>query len=133
MLTIHYEAESDAEGTLTAIKEQGMKAGLAIKPKTPVEDVLKLLPLCDMLLVMTVEPGFGGQSFMADMMPKVAAARRYIDENGLSCLLEVDGGINGETVKTAYKAGANVFVAGSYVFGADDVNAAVASLFAVGE
>ena len=133
MLTIHYEAESDAEGTLTAIKEQGMKAGLAIKPKTPVEDVLKLLPLCDMLLVMTVEPGFGGQSFMADMMPKVAAARRYIDENGLSCLLEVDGGINGETVKTAYKAGANVFVAGSYVFGADDVNAAVASLFAAGE
>lgn len=128
MLTIHYEAGSDVAATLKDIREKGIKAGLAIKPATPVEEVLPLLSLCDMLLVMTVEPGFGGQSFMADMMPKVSIARDYIREQGLDCLIQVDGGINGETVKTAAAAGANVFVAGSYVFGAEDLPAAVRSI-----
>ncbi len=128
MLTVHYEAGSDVAATLTAIRQAGMKAGLAIKPKTSVEEVLSLLPLCDMLLVMTVEPGFGGQSFMEDMMPKVRIAKAYIEDKGLPCLLQVDGGINGQTAKIAVAAGANVLVAGSYVFGAADRRVAVASL-----
>ena len=129
MLTIHFEAGSDVVETLAAIRTRGMKAGLAVKPKTDIAEVLPLLPLCDMLLVMTVEPGFGGQSFMEDMMPKVAAVRKVITEQNLSCFVQVDGGINGETVKIAARAGADVFVAGSYLFGASDINAAVASLF----
>ena len=129
MLTIHYEAGSDIEETLKAIRANNMKAGLAVKPKTPIEEIYKFLPLCDMILVMTVEPGFGGQSFMEDMMPKVSAVREEINRLNLDCHIQVDGGINGETVKIAAKAGANVFVAGSYVFGAKDVDEAVASLF----
>ena len=129
MLTIHYEAGSPVEETLREIRSAGIKAGLAVKPKTPIEDVLPLLPLCDMLLVMTVEPGFGGQSFMADRMPKVAAVKKAVTEQNLSCLVQVDGGINGETIKVAASAGADVFVAGSYLFGAPDIGKAVQSLF----
>jgi len=130
MLTIHYEAGSDVKETLRQIREKGILAGLAVKPKTDINEVLPLLKLCDMLLVMTVEPGFGGQSFMADMMPKVSSVRKAITEQGLSCLVQVDGGINAETLSVASAAGADVFVAGSYVFGAPDISQAVASLFA---
>ncbi len=128
MLTVHFEACSDVAATLKSIRQSGMKAGLAIKPKTPAQSVLPLLPLCDMLLVMTVEPGFGGQSFMEDMMPKISLIKDEIQKQGISCLIQVDGGINGDTVKIAAKAGANVFVAGSYVFGAPSVPSAVQSL-----
>ena len=128
MLTVHLEACSDVKATLNLIRECGMKSGLAIKPKTPASAVMPYLELCDMILVMTVEPGFGGQSFMADMMDKITEIRKAVEDKKLNCLIQVDGGINGETVKIAAKAGANVFVAGSYVFGAVDVTEKVASL-----
>ncbi len=128
MLTIHYEAEPDIRGTLERIRELGMRCGLAVKPGTSAESIFEYIPLCDMILVMTVEPGFGGQKFMDDMMPKVSAVRREIERSGQDCMIEVDGGIDDVTVKTARQAGADVFVAGSYVFGAEDVSAAVRAL-----
>lgn len=116
-LTIHVEASKDVAGTLKKIRELGAKPGLTLRPRTPVEDVLPLLPLCDLVLVMTVEPGFGGQSFMHEQIAKIDRLRQEISAQGLSCLIEVDGGINAETAKLCVNA--DVFVAGSYVFGAD--------------
>lgn len=122
ILTIHVEADT-AENTLAALKrirEHGVKAAISVKPKTPAEAVLPYLSYCDLILVMTVEPGFGGQSFMADMMPKLKQIRAYIDAQNPSCELEVDGGINTETALTCRKNGANVLVAGSAYFKAAD-------------
>ena len=122
LVTIHVEADSE-ENTLEAlkiIKECGVKAGVVVKPKTPAEAVLPFIDLCDLILVMTVEPGFGGQSFMADMMPKVTKIRQFISERNLSCELEVDGGVNLETAKICKEAGADVMVAGSAYFNAPD-------------
>lgn len=114
-LTIHVESSKDVVGTLKRIRELGAKPGITLRPRTPVEDVLPLLPLCDLVLVMTVEPGFGGQSFMHDQIVKIDRLRQEISAGNLSCLIEVDGGINAETAKLC--ANADVFVAGSYVFG----------------
>lgn len=114
-LTIHVEASKDVAGTLKKIRELGAKPGITLRPRTSVEDVLPLLPLCDLVLVMTVEPGFGGQSFMHDQIAKIDRLRQEILAKNLSCLIEVDGGINAETAKLC--ANADVFVAGSYVFG----------------
>lgn len=122
ILTIHVEADT-TENTLAALKrirENGVKAAISVKPKTPAEAVLPYLSYCDLILVMTVEPGFGGQSFMADMMPKLKQIRAYIDAQNPSCELEVDGGINTETALTCRKNGANVLVAGSAYFKAAD-------------
>ena len=122
ILTIHIEADT-MENTLEAlriIRACGVKAAISVKPKTPAEAVLPYLELCDLILVMTVEPGFGGQSFMADMMPKVAKIRSYIDEKNPACELEVDGGVNVQTAKICTGAGANVLVAGSAFFKAED-------------
>ncbi len=122
ILTIHVEADTE-ENTLEALRKIracGVKAAVCVKPKTPAEAVLPYLDLCSLVLVMTVEPGFGGQSFMEDMMPKVAQIRKYIDERGLDCELEVDGGVNAVTGKTCIAAGANVLVAGSAYFKAED-------------
>ncbi len=122
ILTIHVEADT-AENTLTALKrirENGVKAAISVKPKTPAEAVLPYLPYCDLILVMTVEPGFGGQSFMADMMPKLQQIRAYIDAQNPACELEVDGGINTKTALTCRENGANVLVAGSAYFKAAD-------------
>ena len=122
ILTIHIEADT-MENTLEAlriIRACGVKAAISVKPKTPAEAVLPYLELCDLILVMTVEPGFGGQSFMADMMPKVAKIRSYIDEKNPACELEVDGGVNVQTAKICTSAGANVLVAGSAFFKAED-------------
>ncbi len=122
ILTIHLEADSP-ENTLEALKKiraLGVKAGLSVKPKTPAEAVLPYVPYCDLILVMTVEPGFGGQSFMEDMMPKLKAIRGYIEESNPSCELEVDGGINETTAKICRDNGANVLVAGSAYFKASD-------------
>ncbi|UXR66138.1 ribulose-phosphate 3-epimerase [Bdellovibrio bacteriovorus] len=116
-LTIHIESTKDAAGTLRKIRELGAKAGITLRPRTPVEQVLPLLPLCDLVLVMTVEPGFGGQSFMHDQVPKITRLREEISSKNLNCLIEVDGGINAETAKICREA--DVFVAGSYVFGKD--------------
>lgn len=112
LISFHIESESDVAETIDKIISCGCKAALAVKPKTPASAVMPFIDKLSMVLVMTVEPGFGGQSFMADMMPKIKeirAARPDID-------IEVDGGINSETIKTAAAAGANVFVAGSAVF-----------------
>ena len=130
IVTVHVEADTE-ENTLKAldiIHQCGKKAGVVIKPKTPAEAVLPFLDKCDIVLVMTVEPGFGGQSFMADMMPKLRQIRAWIDEKGLSCELEVDGGIDPVTCKTVIENGANVLVAGSAVYKAADIPARIAEL-----
>ncbi|MBQ3356719.1 MAG: ribulose-phosphate 3-epimerase [Oscillospiraceae bacterium] len=122
ILTIHVEADSE-ENTLAAlmrIRENGVKAAISVKPKTPAEAVLPYLTYCDLILVMTVEPGFGGQSFMDDMMPKLKKIRAYIDEQNPACELEVDGGVNEKTAMICRKNGANVLVAGSAYFKAED-------------
>ena len=124
LITFHLEAASDVGATIGKIAACGCKAGIAIKPGTPVEAVYPYLDRVDMVLVMTVEPGFGGQSYMADMEPKVAALRKKCPD----LLIQVDGGINETTVKTAAQAGANVIVAGSYVFKAADRRAAIETL-----
>ena len=130
ILTIHIEADTEENSleALRKIKACGVKAAISVKPKTPAEAVLPYLELCDLILVMTVEPGFGGQSFMADMMPKVTEIRRMITERGLDCEVEVDGGVNEETAKVCVAAGANVLVAGSAYFKAEDPRAFVDSL-----
>ncbi|MBE7009645.1 MAG: ribulose-phosphate 3-epimerase [Ruminococcaceae bacterium] len=130
IVTCHVEADSDenTREALAKIHARGKRAGVVIKPKTPAEAVLPFLGDCDIVLVMTVEPGFGGQSFMADMMPKVAQLRRWIDERGLGCELEVDGGVSLKTRDACVEAGANVLVAGSAVYGADDIPGRIAAL-----
>lgn len=115
-LGFHYEAGSDVAETLKEIRSLGCKSCLTIKPKTAPEEIFEFLPLCDMVLVMSVEPGFGGQSFMENSLPKVSALRSEIEKQGLNTLIEIDGGINGETAKRAIDAGADVLVAGSYLF-----------------
>ena len=118
LVNFHVEADTE-ENIKTAIaltRAKGKKTGVTLKPKTPAEAALPFLELVDLILVMTVEPGFGGQSFMADQMPKVAALRRMIDEINPCCELEVDGGIDEHTAREAKAAGANVLVAGSAVF-----------------
>ena len=130
ILTIHVEADTE-ENTLEAlkmIKAKGVKPAICVKPKTPAEAVLPFIDLCDLILVMTVEPGFGGQSFMEDMMPKVSKIREYINERKPDCELEVDGGVNAVTGKTCIAAGANVLVAGSAYFKAEDPAAFVSAL-----
>ena len=121
-LTIHVEADTpeNIRKTLELIRSLGVKPGIVVKPKTPAEAIEEYLPLVDMVLVMTVEPGFGGQKFMADMMPKVKKLREMLDEVNPQCHLEVDGGVDLNTVVTCKENGANVFVAGSAYFGAQD-------------
>ena len=129
-LTIHVEADTP-ENTMAAlekIRALGVKPGIVVKPKTPASAVAEYLPMVDLVLVMTVEPGFGGQKFMADMMPKVTALRKMIDEKNPTCELEVDGGVAPDTCKTCIDAGANVLVAGSAVYKAADIPARIAEL-----
>lgn len=128
-ITVHYEAcGENLKDTLLFIKENNVKCGLVINPDTSVEKVENLIPLCDMVLVMSVFPGFGGQKFIADVLDKCRAIRKIIDENNLDCLLEIDGGINADTAKSAREAGCDVLVAGSAVFGASDRVAAISSV-----
>lgn len=116
-ITVHYEACEDPRNALLSIRAQGKRSGIAVKPNTPIEVIEDLLDAIDMILVMTVEPGFGGQSFMENMMPKVAKARHWLQQKGLSdTWLQVDGGIALPTIRTAYLAGADTFVAGSAVY-----------------
>lgn len=128
MITFHLESDSDPDATIAAIHEKGCKAGISIKPKTPAEAVKPYLDRVDMVLVMTVEPGFGGQKFMTDMMPKVTQIRQWISETGREIDLQVDGGVNDETAKVCVEAGANVLVAGSYLFSKPDYAAAIKTL-----
>lgn len=133
IITFHLESDSDADKTIDLIHKLGCKAGLSIKPSTPAQEVFPYLSKLEMVLVMTVEPGFGGQSFMQDMMPKVRAIRDEITKRQLQTFVQVDGGISMNTVKTAASAGADVFVAGSAVFGADDPAYMISSLRSAAE
>lgn len=124
IICFHIESESDTQKTIDKIIESGCKAAVALKPKTPASAVIPYIDKLAMVLVMTVEPGFGGQSFMADMMPKIEEIRKAAPDIDI----EVDGGINAETIKTAAAAGANVFVAGSAVFKSEDPQRTIETL-----
>lgn len=121
-VTFHIEAVENPQPLLDRIHERGKKGGLAIKPDTPVDAVLPYLESCDMVLVMTVEPGFGGQAFRGECLDKIGPLREQAARLGLDLEIQVDGGIDLETVTTARNAGANVFVAGSAIFGTSDVS-----------
>jgi ribulose-phosphate 3-epimerase len=127
-VTIHVEAAKDPVQLARAIRSAGSLAGLSVKPNTPLEPYLDLLREYDTLLVMTVEPGFGGQEFIADVLPKVRLAREHVRSGHLRLYIEVDGGISADTIEAAAEAGADVFVAGSAVYGADDPSRAVEGL-----
>jgi ribulose-phosphate 3-epimerase len=127
-VTVHAEACSDPRAVARDIRAAGALAGLALKPGTPLEDYVDVLPDFDTLLVMTVEPGFGGQKFIADVLPKVTRARELTRTGPVQLFVEVDGGINADTIEQAAAAGADVFVAGSAVYGADDPAKAIAGL-----
>lgn len=122
LIDFHVESKSDPEATLRDIRSRGIKSALAVKPGTPVEAVYPYLELCDMVLVMTVEPGYGGQAFIPETLEKIRALRKTADERGLTSLdIEVDGGINAKTAPLVKEAGANVLVAGTGLFKAPDM------------
>ncbi len=130
-VTFHAESAAAPVRLARELRERGARAGLALSPATPVEPFLDWLGEFDMVLVMTVEPGFGGQSFLDGCLPKLRRLRRAVDEHGLQVRLQVDGGVSAETVERCAEAGADVFVAGSAVYGADDPAAAIAHLRAL--
>ncbi len=129
IITFHVEADSDIQATIDKIKSHGIKAGLVIKPNTPAEVVFPYLDQLYMVLVMTVEPGFGGQSFMENMLPKVEAIRKEAQRQGLdNLLIQVDGGIGEGNIRKAYEAGVDVCVAGTSVFKAEDASLAIKNM-----
>jgi len=130
LVNVHVEAdtEENIRKAIETVKACGKMAGLTLKPKTPAEAILPFLPLCDLILVMTVEPGFGGQRFMEDQLPKLRQVRAYLDALAPACELEVDGGVDENTAPLCAEAGASVLVAGSAVFGKPDRAAAVRAL-----
>lgn len=129
IITIHIESSCDIAACLGRIRALGKRAALAVKPATPIEEAFPYLPLCDMVLVMTVEPGYGGQSFMAEMLEKVKRLRGHAAENGCPTLdIQVDGGVNERTGADAKRAGANVLVAGTGLFKAEDMKAVNSAL-----
>jgi len=132
-VTYHFEAAANPRQVARDLRAVGVRAAVALKPGTPVEHALELLDVVDMVLVMTVEPGFGGQSFMADMMPKFETLRAAIDASSNDVWLQADGGVARETIGTVVRAGADMLVAGSAVFGASDRNAEVRELRALGD
>ncbi|MFC4604775.1 ribulose-phosphate 3-epimerase [Rhodococcus kronopolitis] len=127
-VTIHAEATDDPIAVARDIRAAGAKAGLSVKPGTPIEPYLEILKEFDTLLVMSVEPGFGGQSFMAEVLGKARAVRKLVDSGELTLVVEIDGGINADTVEAAAEAGVDCFVAGSAVYGAADPAEAVRKL-----
>ncbi|MFD6856757.1 ribulose-phosphate 3-epimerase [Rhodococcus sp. NPDC060090] len=127
-VTIHAEATDDPIAVARDIRAAGAKAGLSVKPGTPIEPYLEILKEFDTLLVMSVEPGFGGQSFIPDVLDKARAVRRLVDSGELRLLVEIDGGINADTIEAAAEAGVDCFVAGSAVYGAEDPSEAVRKL-----
>lgn len=133
VVTFHVESDSNIEETIDLIREMGAVASLSVKPGTDIETVYPYLDKLGMVLVMTVEPGFGGQSFMENMMPKVEKLRAEINRRGLDIDIQVDGGVSLKTVETCAKAGANVLVAGSAIFGAEDRKATISQLRTIAE
>lgn len=127
-VSFHFEATDDSVQLARELKSQGVTAGLAIKPATPFNAIADILFNFDLLLIMTVEPGFGGQKFMTDMLPKIQTAREFITANGLDIKIQADGGVNLETIKSAADAGADVFVAGSVVYGSKDPSQTINTL-----
>ena len=127
-VTFHAEATDNPIAVARDIRAAGAKAGLSVKPGTPIEPYLEILREFDTLLVMSVEPGFGGQKFIAEVLPKVGTVRRLVDAGELTILIEIDGGINIDTIEAAAEAGVDCFVAGSAVYSAEDPAAAVQSL-----
>lgn len=127
-VTFHAEAAADAVALARTLRARGARAGVAIKPGTSIDPYLELLEEFDQVLVMTVEPGFGGQSFMEDTMPKLTQLRELVDKRGLDVWLQVDGGVNERTIEIAAAAGADTFVAGSSVFRGDDPSLSVSDL-----
>jgi len=127
-LTVHLEAVADPSAAARAIRDRGLRAGISIKPGTPIERVLPFLPEIDLVLVMTVEPGAGGQAFLPESPARIARVRQAIAAGDLDCLLQVDGGIGPQTIATAALAGADTFVAGNSVFRAPDPAAALRAL-----
>lgn len=128
IMTIHAESTLHIHGALQKIKKAGMKAGVVINPGTPVSAIEPVLSLVDQVLIMTVNPGFGGQAFIPEMLEKVSKVAKIRDEKGYDFDIEVDGGVDNKTIKACYQAGANVFVAGSYLFKASDLTAQVETL-----
>lgn len=127
-ITIHVECEDDVEACLKTIKDMGLMAGITLRPGTPVDELEPFITFVDLVLVMTVEPGFGGQSFLPEMVQKVQWLHQKKSDLGLGYHIEVDGGINATTGKACVDAGANVLVAGNYIYGAEDHKSAIASL-----
>lgn len=127
-IVAHVETTKHLHRCIQQIKAEGMKAGVALNPATSLSTVEEILPYVDMVLLMTVNPGFGGQSFIEGVVPKIERLHAMITERGLNVDIQVDGGVNAETSKLVKAAGANVLVAGSYVYGAEDTAAAIASL-----
>ena len=121
LVTIHYEATNDLTSLIKMIRNTGVKVGVSIKPKTDAEVLFPYLKDLDLVLVMSVEPGFGGQSFLSSALDKISKLRKEIDDNNYNCLIEVDGGINKDTGELCKKAGVDVLVAGSYLFGKEDI------------
>jgi ribulose-phosphate 3-epimerase len=127
-VTFHAEATDNPVGVARDIRAAGAKAGLSVKPGTPIEPYLEILREFDTMLIMSVEPGFGGQKFIPEVLAKVGIVRRLVDSGELTIVVEIDGGINEDTIEEAALAGVDCFVAGSAVFGAQDPAAAVESL-----
>lgn len=127
-VTFHVEATDDPKGVADQLRSQGCKAGISVKPGTPIEPYFDLLDHVDLVLIMSVEPGFGGQKFMPAVLDKVRALRAEIDRRGLDVLIQIDGGIDSATIGECAAAGCDVFVAGSAVYGAPDPDATVESL-----
>lgn len=128
IITFHIESDSDPVKTIEKIHSRGVKAGLVVKPKTPAEAVFPYLDEVEMILVMTVEPGFGGQSFMADMLPKIREIKNEIGRRGLDVLIEADGGIGAQNIALCAEAGVDISVAGTAVFKAEDPKKTIAEL-----
>lgn len=125
LVTFHVESTDDADAVIDRIHKNGAKAGISIKPNTPAEAIEKYIGSVEMVLVMTVEPGFGGQGFISETVPKIAQVRKMVEASGREVYIEVDGGINAETAKICREAGADVLVSGSYFFAAQDKAGAV--------
>ena len=126
LITVHCEAEGDIHGAIEKIRSKGIKPGISINPETEVIALEEFLPEVDLVLVMTVHPGFGGQSFIADCVPKISWVKEWAKKNGKEILVSVDGGVNKDTAKVCVDAGVDILVAGSYLFKMDDMSPTIA-------
>lgn len=131
LLTLHYEASRHLHRAMQQIRDAGMKAGVVLNPHTPVELLQDLLPYLDLVLLMSVNPGFGGQKFIPQILDKTVRLKKMIEKQGLEVLIEVDGGVNAETAAQLFDAGADALVAGSYVFGSEDPQKTIERLLEV--